>query len=349
MKKNIYNFTPNELAEQLREWKLPSFRFKQLIKWLYVQRVNSFDEMGNLPKKFRDRLEDNFSLAVPEIVSTLKSPSGDAVKFGLRLSDGELIEAVILLSKKRRTLCLSSQVGCGLKCSFCETGKLGLIRNLDTSEIISQIIVASNYLAPEGERVSNLVFMGMGEALSNFDNFKNALEIITDESCFAIGNRKITVSTAGVIPSIKKMISSGLSVELAISLNSSSNEERDELMPVNKKYPIEDLLKAAREYAEFRGRPVTFEYVLVDGKNDSREAAQRLISLFRNFPAKINIIPLNDCTTEGLSRPKESSIDSFSNMLHRGGLTVTVRRSGGQEIDGACGQLAGELKKRIKK
>jgi 23S rRNA (adenine2503-C2)-methyltransferase len=342
---NIYNLTPAQLSSQIKEWKVPAFRTKQLIKWLYEQRVTSFDEMGNLPKNLRVKLEENYSIYQPKIISIQKSLTDSAVKFAMELSDGEIIESVILFSKKRRTLCLSSQVGCGLACSFCETGKLGLVRNLETAEIISQIITASNLLANDGERVSNLVFMGMGEALSNFENFKTAIEIINDENCFAIGNRKITVSTAGVVPSIKKMINANMAIELAISLNSSSDTERDELMPINKKYPISELLEAAREYANFRGRPVTFEYVLVKGKNDSAEAAQRLIKLFRNYPAKINLIPLNDCTTEGLTRPGVNAIDKFSQLLHKGGLTITIRRSGGQDIDGACGQLAGKLRK----
>jgi 23S rRNA (adenine2503-C2)-methyltransferase len=342
---NIYSLSPNDITEQIKEWGVPKFRAKQLIDWLYGKRVASFSQMGNIPNTLKELLETNYKIGAVDAVYTVESPSGDAVKFGIKLDDGEIIESVLLRSKKRRTLCVSSQVGCGLACSFCETGKMGLIRNLSVGEIILQLIIASNYLEKEEKRLTNLVFMGMGEALSNFDNFYKAIGIITHDNCFAIGNRKITVSTAGVIPSIKKMIDNKMTIELAISLNSSSDEERDKLMPINLKYPISDLLVAAREYAQFRGRPVTFEYVLVKGENDSDDAAKRLIKLFRGYPAKINLIPLNDCTTDGLKRPSEERIDQFSNLIHRAGITVTVRRSGGQEIDGACGQLANRLKK----
>lgn len=341
---SIYNLSPLEIEKKVKEWGQPKFRSKQIIDWLYSKRVASFTDMKNIPNSLKDLLNNNYEIGNVEPVYTLDSPSGDAVKFGIKLHDGEIIEAVVLRSKKRRTLCVSSQVGCGLACSFCETGKMGLIRNLSTAEIILQLIIASNYLMREERRLTNLVFMGMGEALSNFSNFYKAIGIITDESCFAIGNRKITVSTAGVIPSIKKLIDHNMSIELAVSLNSSSDKERDSLMPINLQYPIKELLNAAREYAQFRGRPVTFEYVLVKGQNDSDDAARRLIKLFRGYPGKLNIIPLNDCTTDGLKRPDEDRINEFSRLIHSAGITVTVRRSGGQEIDGACGQLANRLK-----
>ena len=321
------------------------FRYKQIIDWIFKKSVLSFSKMNNIPKKLKDALSNNYALSIDKETYTVESPSGDSIKFGLKLADNSIIEAVILKSKKRRTLCVSSQVGCALGCTFCETGKMGLKRNLTVGEILYQLAVANNYLAKVNERITNIVFMGMGEALSNFDNFVTALKIITDESLFAIGRRKITVSTAGVLPNIQKLIDNNIQIELAISLNSSSNEERSEVMPINNKYPIEQLMEQARKYAKFRGRDVTFEYVLIKGKNDSYEAAQRLIKLFKNYPGKINIIPLNDCTTDGLSRPEEDYINKFSKWIHNAGITVTVRRSGGQDIDGACGQLAGRVSK----
>ena len=250
-----------------------------------------------------------------------------------------------MISKKRRTLCLSSQIGCALGCTFCETGKLGIKRDLTVDEIVIQILLANQYLAKKGDekRITNLVFMGMGEALSNFDNFKKSIDIIMAKECFGIGGRKITVSTAGVVPNIKKMIDADMTIELAISLNASSDVERSSVMPINNRYPIAELLKGAKNYADHRGRPVTFEYVLIANKNDSDEAAERLVKLFRGgYPCKINVIPLNDCTTDGLSKPSEERIDRFSKIIHNAGITVTVRRSGGSDIDGACGQLAGK-------
>ncbi len=347
MKQLLFDLSPSELTEQVVDAGHKKFRAKQLLQWIYKNSVNKFSEMKNLPNDFRAWLDESFTLDVDSDPYLIEAPSGDAMKFGFTLTDGYVIESVVLRSKdkKRRTLCISSQVGCALGCTFCETGKMGLIRNLTVGEIVGQLAYANTLLAKQEERITNIVFMGMGEALANFENFVSALDMITGDDYFGISRRKITVSTAGVVPHIQKLIDRDISIELAISLNSSSDEERSEVMPINKRYPIAELMEIARKYSDFRSRPITFEYVLIRDKNDSHDAAKRLIKLFRNFPGKINLIPLNDCTTDGLERPDENYIDQFSNWLHKGGVTVTVRRSGGQEIDGACGQLAGKAKR----
>lgn len=345
MKNSLYNLNVSEITDLTARLGLPKFRTGQLLGWMYDKCVSSFDEMGNIPKAMKESLSVDYSLELPRKVHTIGSPGGGSVKFAFQSGD-DLFESVILFADKRRTLCVSSQIGCALGCKFCETAKLGFVRNLEVAEIVGQIIVANQYLKEADlGRITNIVFMGMGEALSNFENFQRALAIITSEKQLAIGTRKITVSTAGVVHNIQKMIDHNIQVGLAISLNASSDNERSAIMPINDRYPIKELLVVAKEYAQFRGRPVTFEYVVIAGKNDSHEAAQRLISLLKGFPCKINLIPLNDCTTEGLKRPDEKYIDLFSKKLHDGGLTVTVRRSGGQDIDGACGQLAGKLSK----
>lgn len=343
MRESLYNLDNTELKSLFSSLKQPSFRVKQILDWMYGKCVSDFDGMGNIPHSLKASLAERYSLELPEVVHTIGSPSQKAVKFAFRSGD-DLYESVILFAEKRRTLCVSSQIGCALGCRFCETAKLGFVRNLTVSEIIGQVIRANQYLLAAGEKViSNIVFMGMGEALSNFENFKKVLSILTSESMLSIGTRKITVSTAGVVHNIQKLIDHKINIGLAISLNASSDDERSEIMPINDRYPITVLLKVARSYADFRGRPITFEYVVIAGKNDSTESAQQLITLLRNFPCKVNLIPLNDCTTDGLHRPEEAYIDLFSKKLHDGGITVTVRRSGAQDIDGACGQLAGKL------
>ncbi len=345
MKKLFFDYTPAEISNILLDRGEKKFRINQLLDWVYKKSVISFYEMKNLPTSLREWLNENFTMMFEKAPYLVTAPNGDSMKFGFTLSDGAVIESVILKSRDRRTLCVSSQVGCALGCTFCETAKLGFIRNLSAGEIVMQLAYANNLLIKSEERITNIVFMGMGEALSNFENFVQALEIISGEEFFGIGRRKITVSTAGVLPNIQKLIDRNILVKLAISLNSSSDEERSAVMPINNRYPISELMAQVRKYTEFRGQPVTFEYVLIKGKNDSRDAADRLIKLFRGYPGKLNIIPLNDCTTEGLVRPEENFIDQFSKWIHDGGVTVTVRRSGGQEIDGACGQLAGKAKR----
>lgn len=339
----------NFSLDQIRQWVVeqgePKFRAEQIIKWLYQKRVSSFDEMKNVSGTLRKKLCENFSIEKMKPLVVLESKSGDAVKFGFQLVESHHIaESVLLIDNERRTACVSSQLGCGLGCVFCETAKMGFIRNLTQEEILGQLTGINDYLFSKGDKlVTNIVFMGMGEALSNYSNFISSLSIIMDNDTFGIGGRKITVSTAGVVPSIEKLIGEGLNIGLAISLNAYTNDQRDALMPINRKYPIELLIAIAKRYFEATGRRVTFEYVIIAGQTDTNEAMETLTGMLSGLPCKVNCIPVNPSTTSHLKIPDERAVERFSDELCRRGIAATVRRSKGRDISGACGQLAGRL------
>ncbi|MBN2036287.1 MAG: 23S rRNA (adenine(2503)-C(2))-methyltransferase RlmN [Chitinispirillaceae bacterium] len=330
------------LREQLYAVGETGFRVQQIIKWVYQKRIASFDEMTNIAKTTREKLAQTYSLEKLKPQSILKSKRHDAIKFGFALIDSSHIaESVLLIDRNRRTACLSSQLGCGLGCTFCATGTMGFIRNLSQDEIVGQIIGINDYQAQRGDKlVTNIVFMGMGEALSNFDAFRSSIDIIMENDCFNIGGRRITVSTAGVIPSIERLMNEELNLGLAISLNSYSDTKRDRIMPINKTYPISTLVAAAKRYFEKTGRRVTFEYVVIHGETDTIGAAHALKKLLGTVTCKINLIPLNPVSGTGTAAPpSREQLVAFSDLLHRLGLSATIRTSRGQDIDGACGQL----------
>lgn len=341
---HITNLTLIRLRHTLQEMNQPAFRFKQILNWLYKKRVGTFGAMKNVPKSIQEELRESYSIEKLPIRYLLESKNRDAVKFGFEVgTEGDIIESVILYDVKRRSLCISAQLGCAFGCVFCETAKMGFIRNLTQHEILAQLIAANDYLADRSDKlISNIIFMGMGEALSNFDNFLSALKIIMDNDCFGIGGRKITVSTAGIIPSIEKLMRENLNIGLSISLNSYSNDKRSAIMPVNKKYPIEDLIAAATAYYKNVGPRVTFEYVVIEDENDTDEAASALIKLLKRAPCKINLIPLNQYSNCNMKAPTEIRLNNLASKLAENGLTVTVRKSKGQDIMGACGQLSGK-------
>lgn len=338
------NIPLNEIADRVLAIGEKKFRANQIINWVYNKRVSTFDEMRNLSSELKEKLKKNFILAKLNVNAVIESKYGDAVKFGFETTDGDyIIESVLLIDGDRRTICLSSQLGCGLGCVFCETGKMGLIRNLTQEEIVGQFIGVNDYLVSKGDKpVTNIVFMGMGEALSNFENFLNSLAIFMHEDIYNIGGRRITVSTSGVVPSIERLLKEKLNIGLAISLNSYSNELRDQLMPINKKYPIEIVVAMARRYAAETGRTVTFEYVVIDGKTNTPEALQAIQKYCGGFDCKINLIPLNPSTGSKFAGPEDESLQLFADALERKGITATIRKSRGQDIWGACGQLAGK-------
>ncbi|MCL1946942.1 MAG: 23S rRNA (adenine(2503)-C(2))-methyltransferase RlmN [Chitinivibrionia bacterium] len=342
MKQNIYDLNLEELQEKIIEFGEKKYRAKQIFDAIFPCGINSIYDIKNIPQNLQIKLDEKFEFVAAKIVKTKVSAIDNSVKFALKLLDDSIIESVILYAKDRRTLCLSSQVGCALNCAFCETAKMGFKRNLSSGEILYQLVVANNYLKNFGEKITNIVFMGMGEALSNFDNFEKAFFAIHDQKIFGIGTRKITVSTAGVIPSIKKLIERKIPVDLAISLNAATDKIRDEIMPINKKYPISQLLEISKEYAKEGDRKVMFEYVMISGKNDGENDAKQLVKLLKNIPCKLNLIPLNDCTN-ALVCSSEAQIEPFTKIIYDAGIRVMVRRSGGKDIGGACGQLAGNL------
>jgi 23S rRNA (adenine2503-C2)-methyltransferase len=319
----------------------PAFRARQVVKWVYQKRVDTFDAMNNIAKTTRRKLAGLFTIEKLKTAAVMTSRKNDAVKFGFQLVDSPYVaESVLLIDGDRRTACLSSQLGCGLGCTFCETGMLGFIRNLTQEEIVGQLIGINDYLAAHKDKsVTNIVFMGMGEALSNFDNFRSSLAVIMDNDCFAVGGRRITVSTAGVIPSIERLMAEEINVGLAISLNAFSNGQRNLIMPINRQYPIESLVDAAKRYFEKTGRRVTFEYVVIEGMNDTEEAARALRKTLGNVTCKINLIPLNPTSGSTVSQPSRRRLEVFSDRLHELGLAATVRTSRGTDICGACGQL----------
>ncbi|MBD3420152.1 MAG: 23S rRNA (adenine(2503)-C(2))-methyltransferase RlmN [Chitinivibrionales bacterium] len=329
------------LERKLREFGQSAYRMRQIMNWIYHKHVHAFDDMSNLSKNLRTTLSGNFALGRLEQVACVKAEKGDAAKFGFELRDGAgIIESVLLYDDRRRTACISSQLGCNLGCVFCETGRLGLLRNLTQGEILGQLLAMNEYLEKRGDKsITNVVFMGMGEALANFRHFRNAVDYLMHPDAFNLGGRRITVSTAGVVPSIERLMREKLNVNLAISLNTYSNELRDRLMPINKKYPIEQLIEVSHRYFEHTGRRVTFEYVLIKGENDSDAAAAALKKHLAGLTCKVNVIPLNNCDYSSEKTPAKADVVRFVKKLHSFDIGATIRTTRGNDIFGACGQL----------
>lgn len=340
---DIKNFSLAELEEFLTGMGKEKYRAKQIFKWLYQNDVETFDEMTDLSKDFRHGLYECAAIStfLPEKVEV---SSDGTKKFLFILDDGEAVESVLIPEGKRNTLCISSQVGCPLDCLFCLTGSGGYVRNLATAEIINQVAAVKKSLQVD-EKITNIVFMGMGEPLLNFENVVRTVGIMTDEYGMRIPRRKVTISTAGLVPQLIQL-GSETKVNLAVSLNATTDKIRDMVMPVNKKYPITDLLDACRKYPlPNRGR-ITFEYVLLKGINDSLEDAARLVSLLKGIPSKVNLIPFNEFEGTQYKRPDRKAIDAFHNYLLDKHITAITRSSKGDDISAACGQLRGELKGR---
>jgi 23S rRNA (adenine2503-C2)-methyltransferase len=296
--------------------------------------------MTNLPLSFRHSLPAICDFALPETASVHKSPDGNTHKFVLRLADGARVESVSMRTPRRLTFCISSQVGCALKCSFCATGLMGLKRNLKSHEIVAQVMAMGDFHGWQDDRF-NIVYMGMGEPLANLPAVTESVRILHDERGLNLGARRVTVSTSGLVPQIRELTKLELQVGLAVSLHATTDELRDELVPVNKRWPIRELLDAAREYGHTVGRRVTLEYVLLGGVNDSMEDADRLAAFARELPSKVNIIPYNPVPGLAWKRPSQAAIDAFAERLYPRAPAVTVRQTQGGDIWAACGQLGG--------
>lgn len=337
----IRNFDIETLTERLASLGEPPFRARQIAQWVYLKRIDSFDEMTNISKKTRQILSEQYVLRKPAVASTLVASAGDAVKFGLSLPETNMLtESVLLFDRARRTICVSSQLGCGLGCTFCATASMGLVRNLTHEEVIGQLVTANDYLVHTKDKlVTHVVFMGMGEALANFDVFSSVCRVITNPEGMRLAAKRITVSTAGVVPSIDRLTREGPPVNLAISLNEYNDERRSAIMPVNRNYPLGPLLEAARRFTKAGMGELTFEYVVRRGENDDAKAIASLTRLLHGIDCRINCIPLND-TSRGEGRsPEFEAVQQFARDLHARGLSTTVRRSRGSDISGACGQL----------
>ena len=318
------------------------FRGGQLFEWLYRHGISSFDSMSNINKSFREHLNEHFILHTLTVENSLPSKEDKSVKILFRTRDDHFIETVSMVENNRHTVCLSSQAGCVLDCHFCATGELGLKRNLSTGEIVDQLIyVRENTDQP----ITNVVFMGMGEPFHNYDNVLNASDIFHSPKGFNLASTRITISTAGLLPQINKYIKEKRRYKLAISLNASNDKVRTKIMPINKKWSINDLIKSGKEYSNQKKRLIMFEYVLLKGINDSEEDALELARLLQGIPCKINLIPYNEIEGK-YQRPDEATITKFSEILHnyRDEYRVLVRWSKGQDIAAGCGQLAGQKK-----
>jgi len=375
---DIKSFTQEELQARFAEWKQPAYRVAQLLKWLYVHRVTTWEEMTNLPRALRDRLKQEFTLGTLELVR--KQGSRDTTqKFLWRLADHSLIESVLIPANPalyseasdRHTLCVSTQVGCAYGCKFCASGLDGWKRNLTPDEIVEQVLAVERWNASSSsssssssnpteepiartrtttnERlIDNVVIMGMGEPLANYDNLLQALRILNAPWGGGIGARKITISTSGLAPQIRKLAAEPLQFRLAISLHGATDAVRNKIMPVNRKYPLKELVAACEEYQGQKGRMLTFEYILIAGVNDSIEQAKPLAALARRLFAKVNLIPYNK--VEGLpwERPDEETQEKFLAALEKQKVVATLRREKGHDIDAACGQLRLKIERELK-
>lgn len=328
------------------------FRAAQLIKWIYQNGVDDFNAMTNLSKPLREKLLATAEIRVPEVVTEQRSHDG-TIKWLLRIDSGNCIETVFIPEADRATLCISSQVGCALECSFCSTAQQGFNRNLTVAEIIGQLWVANHAMnvVPRGDRrlISNVVFMGMGEPLLNFDNVVKAMALMMDDHGYGLSKRRVTLSTSGVIPALDRLKQVS-DVSLAVSLHAPTDELRNQLVPLNRKYPIAELLEACRRYVSgVPRRRVTFEYVMLEGVNDSIEQARALVKLLRNVPAKVNLIPFNPFPGTQYHTSSAPRINAFRDVLMEAGLITVTRKTRGDDIDAACGQLAGQVKDRTKR
>lgn len=338
MKKiNIKNLSLEELQQQFKQLGFESYRAEQVFKWLYQGQVADFDEMTNVKKSVRDQLAALFVMPRLTIQSTQLSSDGTK-KYLIGLQDGKNVECVLIPTEKRNTLCVSSQVGCAMDCQFCLTATMGLLRNLTLYEIVEQVGVVVRDMG-KSARVSNLVFMGMGEPLANTKNLFPALETLMHQNAYGFSRQHITVSTSGLVPQIEKF-GEHTPVKLAISLNATTDEVRDAIMPINKKYPLARLLAACRITPLPKRNRITFEYVMLHGINDTMADAKRLVEMLSHVKAKINLIPFNEFPGSPYRRPPDAWILKFQKVLLDKGYVANIRRSRGSDILGACGQLA---------
>lgn len=335
--RNIKELTLEELKQVLKGWGGQEFHAQQIFSWIYQKGITDFAGMSNLPLDLRKRLKENSYLWDLEIIKALKSKDGTQ-KFLLRLKDGNLIEAVVIPTEKRITGCISTQVGCKFACRFCASGLSGFKRNLTCPEMLEEVLYLKNN-APN-RKLTHIVFMGIGEPLDNYDNVLKAIRLINSPTTFNIASRRITISTSGIVPAIKRLANEGLQIELSISLHSADDKIRSEIMPINKKYPLKELISACKEYIQKTNRQITLEYVLIKGINSDLPSAQKLGRILKGLKlAKVNLIPANPIKEYNVTPPAKLEILLFRDYLLKQGLNVTLRRPRGQDIEAACGQL----------
>lgn len=335
-KTDIKSMTYPELSDSLSALGLEKFRAGQIFRWLHKSGVASFDEMTNLSLQLRSKLRENYEILSCSIEKKLVSEYDSTVKYLFRLNDGEFVESVVMKYKYGYTICVSTQVGCKMGCAFCASTLGGFCRSLTPAEILSQLHAAQNDM---GIRISHIVLMGMGEPLDNFDNVMRFLELVTCEEGTGLSMRHISLSTCGIVPRIYDLLEKGLQLTLSVSLHAPNDEIRDKIMPVNKKWRVDELLKACRDYTRATSRRISFEYAMINGVNDSEKCAIELSSKLKGMLCHVNLIPANSVKESAFSRSGKQSTEKFSGILRRNGINVTVRRSLGSDINASCGQL----------
>ena len=353
-KVNLLGLSRQQLEDFFTDLGEKRFRAQQVMKWIHHQGVIDFADMSNLGKGLREKLGSLATITPPEIADQQDSADGTR-KWAIRVTGGALVEAVLIPEAGRATLCVSSQVGCSLDCKFCSTGKQGFQRDLTAAEIIGQVWLAINsydgWQSGKGRIVTNVVMMGMGEPLLNFDNVVSAMSLMTDDLAYGLSKRKVTLSTSGVVPALDRLAEFS-DVSLAVSLHAPNDEIRNQIVPINRRYPIQQLLQSAKSYIDAqsdRKRVVTIEYTLLAGVNDQPEHARELSTLLKDFPCKINLIPFNHFPNSGFERPSGNAVSRFWQVLIDAGFIVTVRSTRGDDIDAACGQLVGEVVDRTRR
>lgn len=348
---NLLDLTRKDLEGLFAQWGEKPFRATQVVKWLHQFGIEDIQSMTNLSKALRAQLAEHTQIKAPKIVLDAKSDDGTH-KWVLEMDSGNHVETVFIPERDRGTLCVSTQIGCALACTFCSTARQGFNRNLSVHEIIGQIWVANKALGrdPKGQRIiTNIVFMGMGEPLLNFDNLMKSIDILLDDFAYGLSKRRVTISTSGVVPAIQRL-QEFTDVYLALSLHAPNDQLREALVPLNKKYPLKEVLEACIQYV--RGdahKRLTVEYVMIDGVNDKPEHARELVKLLRNLPVKINLIPFNPFPGSDYKRSTSHALDSFRDILMSNNLLTTTRKTRGDDIDAACGQLVGRVKDKSKR
>ena len=338
---NLKSLTLPELTAQLKELGQPAFRGKQVYSWLH-KGVRSYDKMTNLPKNLRDVLAEKYPINPPTVVRRQESQKDGTIKYLWRLSDGNCVETVLMRYHYGNTVCISTEVGCAMGCAFCASTIGGLVRRLEPYEMLDEVLFTQ---IDSGLPISHIVLMGIGEPLDNFDNVLRFLELVNSEEGMNISMRHISLSTCGLIPKIDALAEKKLQISLAISLHGPNNEIRGKIMPVNKAYPIEDLIEACRRYYDATSRRIHFEYAMIDGVNDREQDAKELLRRLKGLPAHINMIPLNHVEESPLKPSSKAAVAKFQKILEDGGITATVRRTLGGDIDASCGQLRRKYEK----
>lgn len=335
---NLYKITREKLESEMLSRGQKKYRATQLFTWIYEKKAQSFEEMSDVSKSFREELERDFTLEIPK-VHTKQVASDGTIKLLVELKDGNKVETALMPYRYGNAICLSSQVGCNMACAFCASGLLKKKRNLDSDELVGQLILMNQILAEKNERVTHIVIMGTGEPFDNYDAVLDFIRIANDPKGFAIGARHITVSTCGLIDGIRKYANEGLQTNLAISLHAPNDEIRNKIMPISRAYPLSTLMDAVKYYEKTAGRRVTFEYIMLKDVNDTIECAQELVKLIKGTLAYVNLIPYNPVDEHSFKRSDDKRIHAFMSYLMKHGVNTTVRKEFGNDIDAACGQL----------